>query len=176
MVLKMVLRKGVKMITIFRVFLYISLALLIFFGWFIIFLGFHIISISTISPFINYKIAIFGFFMWLVVLLIFSLEKRLFYSSDGIDINGEHGSIRITKSAIEDAIRQIEIDGIDEIRGEVSIRDGGVELKIIVSSFLSSISQIKGAINKEIDGVMKALSLTNYRKKIYIAHIKKKGD
>lgn len=162
------------MTTLFRISLFISLALLIFFGWFIIFLSFHIISLTTISPFINYKIAILGFFMWLVALILFSLEKRLFYSCEGIDINGKYGSVRITKSAIKDVIRQIEIDGIDEIRGDVSIRNGQVELKIVATSFLPAVSEVGEKISKEIDEVMKALLITNYRKKVYIDHIKKK--
>lgn len=162
------------MITLFRISLFISLAFLVFFGWFFIFLGFSIISLSTISPFINYKIAILGFFMWLLVIFLFFLEKKLFSSPDTIEINGKYGSIRITKSAIKDLIEQIEIDGIDELFGNVSIRNKMVELKIIATCFLPSVSEIGEKINKEIDEVMKALLITNYKKMVYINHIKKR--
>lgn len=162
------------MIAIFRISLFISLAFLIFLGWILIFLGFGIIPTSVISPFIDYKIAIFGFFMWFLALVLFSFEKKLFCRDDGIDIDGKYGSIRITKSAIRDLIRQIEIDGVDELLGKVSIRNRKVDLKIRATCFLPSISGIAENINKEIDEIMKELLITDYRKMVYINHIKKR--
>lgn len=156
---------------LFRISLFVSLAFLVFLGWFLIFLGFNIIPIGIISPFIDYRMGISGFFIWAIVILVFSLEQRLFYSEDGIDING---SIRITKSAIIDLINGIEIDGIDELACKVSIRNKIVELKINASCFSSSIEGLADSINKEIDEAMKELLIKDYKKMVYINHIKKR--
>lgn len=161
------------MITLFRISLFICLAFLVFLGWFLIFIGFHIISLNIISPFIDYKIATLGFFIWILVLFLFSLEKRVFYSEEGIDIEGKHGSIRITKSAIIDLISGIEIDGVDELVAKVSIRHNTVDLKISATCFSSYVENIPEGINMAIDEVMKGLLITNYKKTVYINHIKK---
>lgn len=155
----------------FKISLFISCVLLILCGWVLIFLGFGIIPINIISSLIGHKIAILGFFMWAVVIFIFSLEQKLFFSSDGIDIGD---SIRITRSAIIDIIKAIEIDGIDELTCKVSIRNKVVELKINATCFSSFIEGIPEAINKEIDKAMKELLITDYRKMVYINHIKKR--
>lgn len=156
---------------LFRIFLFISLAFLVLFGWLLIFLGFGIIPIAIVFPFIDYRIAISGFFIWLIVLLVFFLEQRLFFSSDGIDIQG---SIRITRSAIIDLIRAIEIDGLDELTCKVSIRNRVVELKINATCFSPFIEGVAEDINKKIDEAMKELLITDYKKMVYINHIKKK--
>jgi len=159
---------------IFRILLFISLSLLIFFGWLSIFLGFSIIPISRISPFIDYKTGIFGFSIWALVLFLFSLEKRVFSEGGGIDIQGEYGSIKITRDAIEDVIGGIEIDGIDELSCKVSIRGKIVDLRVFASCFSPSIEGIGDAVNKEIDKAMSLLMIKDYRKVVVINHIKKR--
>ncbi len=159
--------------TIFRISLFISFLILIFLGWTLVFLGLGIIPIAKISPFIDKKIAISGFVIWGLVLFLLSLEKNLFHSDDVVNIEGEYGSIKITKDAIRDVIKGIEIDGIDEITCKVTIKGKMVNLKILATSFSHSMEGIADSINKEIDSTMNGLMIKDYKKIVYINHIKK---
>ncbi|MEW6007819.1 MAG: hypothetical protein AB1595_06720 [bacterium] len=159
---------------IFRISLFISTSFLIVLGWLFVLLGFNVLPISRISPFLDYRIAIFGFVLFGISLLILSLEKRFFSSDDGIDIASENGLIRITKTAIEDLISTIEIDGIDKISCKVLIRDNVVDLRIFATGFSSSMERIGDSINKEIDNLMQEIMIKDYRKTVYINHIKRR--
>ncbi|MEW6102629.1 MAG: hypothetical protein AB1630_02230 [bacterium] len=159
---------------IFRISLFILVFFLIVFGWLFILLGLNTIPISKITPFIDYRIAIIGFVLFGISLLVLSLEKRFFSSDDGIDIASENGLIRITKTAVEDLINQIEIDGIDKMSCKVSIRDKIVDLKIFATGFSSSMEGIGNNINKEIDNLMDEIMIRDYRKMVYINHIKRR--
>ncbi|MEW6482220.1 MAG: hypothetical protein AB1397_04380 [bacterium] len=159
---------------IFRISLFILIFFLIVLGWLFVLLGFNVLPIGRISPFLDYRIAIFGFVLFGISLLVLSLEKRFFSSDDGIDIASENGSIRITKAAIEDLIKGIEINGIDELSCKVSIKDKMVDLRIFATGFSSSMKRIGDSINKEIDNLMQEIMIKDYRKMVYINHIKRR--
>ncbi|MEW6679697.1 MAG: hypothetical protein AB1297_01575 [bacterium] len=159
---------------IFRISLFILVFFLIVLGWLFVLLGFNVLPIGRISPFLDYRIAIFGFVLFGISLLVLSLEKRFFSSDAGIDIASENGSIRITKAAIEDLIKGIEINGIDELSCKVSIKDKMVDLRIFATGFSSSMERIGDSINKEIDNLMQEIMIKDYRKMVYINHIKRR--
>ncbi|HAW50320.1 TPA: hypothetical protein DCX16_05180 [bacterium] len=161
--------------SIFRVCIFIACIFLVFLGYLLISLGFGIIGIGNIAIFIKKWIGFIGISIWMLVIFIFILEKKIFSFSDGINIEGEFGKVWITKKAIEGLVESIEIEGCENISCKVSIKGKLLDIKVSIICFTDGIVNVIESINREISYLLEDVCLIrNYKKKVEITKIKRR--
>jgi uncharacterized alkaline shock family protein YloU len=161
---------------IFRLSIFLAGLILIFMGWVVILIGFDAVDISEITSALGWRLFIIGGGFWLSASLLLFFDKRYFYQKKQIEIKTEYGSVNITKDAISDLIREMDIDGVSSIHPNVSIKDGRLIVDVRLKVFAGNkIKEVTDSINKRLIWALEEiLSVQDYRKRVVIEQITKR--